>query len=140
MSEVHPACQQHLRVPRLALSGGGKSPPNLRSNLHHGPRLSVSPRPTGFIDDFSLINLFLIPAKRERFAATFICGLHGAFKLNLTNSCAAVALDAVGRFDQVQNILLPETMVSERGNGYARRKRNGTFRNGGITKGLTYRR
>ena len=76
-------------------------------------RLSVSPRPTGLIDDFSLINLFLVPAEREGFATTFICGLGGALKLNFTNPCAAIAPDTFGYLDQVQDILLSKPTVSE---------------------------
>lgn len=78
------------------------------------PLSSVSPRPTGLIDDFSLIYLFLIPAKREGFTAAFIGRVNSALELNFTNPGAAIALDVLGQLDQVQDVLLPARGVSER--------------------------
>lgn len=108
------SCQR--QSPFQVWSGGGPFPRSRKTKLLNSSALSVSPRPTGLVDDFSLVNFFLVPTKREGFAATFICRLDAALKLNFTDTCAAVAPDTFGRFDQVQNILLPDTMVSEGGN------------------------
>lgn len=47
MSEVYPTGQQPLRVSPLVLSGGSKSPPNLKTKPYDGPAYLYRRGPPG---------------------------------------------------------------------------------------------